>query len=78
MARSGPNIDSMTRQPRSALLTYATAWLLQCKKIPLLFVRRTASYVDATLAIASLASLPSLGVSSLDLGRSFIERPLFF
>jgi len=30
------------------------------------------------LAIASLASLPSLGVSSLDLGRSFRERPLFF
>ena len=63
---------------RSAFLTYAAAWLLQCKKKSLQFVRRTARFAVARLAIASLASLPSLGVSSLDLGRSFSERPLFF
>ncbi len=62
----------------SALLTYAAPDLLQCKKKRLQFVRRTAKYPLARLAATSLVSLPSLGVSSLDLGRSFRERPLFF
>ena len=50
--------------------SYATVWLLQCKRIALRFVRRTSRFCLARLVSFSLTSLPSLGVSSLDLGRT--------
>ena len=47
------------------------------QKTQLYFVRRSAIYCDATSASFARPSQPSLGVSSLDLGRSHAGRPLF-
>ena len=48
------------------------------QKTQLYFVRRSATYCDATSASHARPSQPSLGVSSLDLGRSHAGRPLFW
>ena len=58
----------------SQLLSYAAGRLLQCKKLSLPFVRCTATLRHTRRAIVSL---PSLGVSSLDLGRTGHRCGLF-
>lgn len=48
------------------------------QKTQLYFVRRSVIFCDATSASLARPSQPSLGVSSLDLGRSFTRTALFF
>jgi hypothetical protein len=60
---------------RSASMTYAVAGLLQCNKNRLSIVRRTFKFI---LARPATVLLPSLGVSSLDLGRSVLPSGPFF
>ncbi len=63
--------------------TYAASGQLFTRGTPALhkmhlhFVRRSANFRNATLASLARTSQPSLGVSSLDLGRSFAGRPFF-
>src|SRR5262249_40985408 len=64
LPRVDPRIDLRTR---SAGLTYAMSGLLRCNRKSLQFVRRTSIYRTTT---PEMVSVPSLGVSSLDLGRS--------
>jgi hypothetical protein len=69
----GPLPPSLAVPPPSSetpFSSYAAVWLLQCKRIALRFVRRTFRFCLARLVSFSLTSLPSLGVSSLDLGRT--------
>jgi len=60
---------------RSACMTYAVAGLLQCNRNRLSIVRRTVKFSHARPATVLL---PSLGVSSLDLGRSVPPSGPFF
>jgi len=68
--RERPFFCAPVDQNRSAILTYAVAGFLHCNRDFLQFVRRTSKYGSTRPATSSLVSLPSLGVSSLDLGRS--------
>ena len=60
---------------RSASMTYAITGLLQCNKNRLPIVRRTFKFASAR---PETVLLPSLGVSSLDLGRSVSPSGPFF
>ena len=54
-------------------LQYAAIYM----EINLIFVRCNATFAMRNGYVVSIPQ-PSLGVSSLDLGRSSLERPLFF
>jgi hypothetical protein len=58
-------------------VSHATGELLRCERNALSFVRRTPILVLSDVAPAR-SDMPSLGVSSLDLGRSFCERLFFY
>jgi hypothetical protein len=68
--RNGPSAAS-------AWQSHATIALLQCNMIPLAFCAPHIYIERARPTIMSLVSLPSLGVSSLDLGRTDLRAAPF-